>query len=367
MEPLKELTALGQSVWLDNVSRHLIRSGKLESLIKAGVRGVTSNPAIFEKAIAHSSDYDSQIAELAGKNDAVDVLRALMIEDITAACDAFTWLYEETGGRDGFVSIEVSPHLADDSQGTIAEGRALWRDIARPNVLIKVPATEAGLPAIKTLISEGINVNITLLFSCEMYAKVAHAYIAGLEALPKNADLSKITSTAAFFVSRIDASVDGLLAKNADPTLSALKTKTAIANAKMAFQLYRQIFSGTRWFRLVKRGANPQRLLWASTGTKDKSLSDVMYVEELAGAQTINTMPPDTLEAYRDHGNPALRLETGLAEAREHLAALERAGVSLDAVTDDLLADGLAKFKTAADSLVAAIEQKRHAALSAAG
>ena len=370
MEPLKDLYTYGQSAWLDSVSRSLLRSGKLSNLVASGVTGVTSNPAIFEKAIAHSNDYDQQIAELARDKDAVAILRTLMIDDIKAACDVFLRLYEKTGGRDGFVSVEVSPHLADDTLGTIAEAQGLWQDINRPNVLIKVPATEAGIPAIKTLISDGINVNATLLFSRDMYAKVAKAYISGLEALPKSANLAKIASVASFFISRIDNRVDTLLSEKAGPDdasdgpLAAMKGKTAIANAKLVFQLYRQIYSGARWTRLAKRGACPQRLLWASTGTKDKSFSDVMYVDELIGPNTINTMPPDTLEAYRDHGKPGLRLETGLTEARAHLASLEQCGISLDQVTAELLVDGVARFKSAAESLLVAIEQKRRAALT---
>lgn len=365
MQALKDLFAFGQSPWLDDVSRSLIRSGRLSKLIAAGVRGVTSNPAIFEKAIVQSSDYDQQIAELARGRDAAGILRALMIDDICAACDAFLSLYEESDGRDGFVSIEVSPHLADDTEGTIAEARGLWHEIHRPNLLVKLPATEAGIPAVKALVSEGINVNVTLLFSRDMYAKVARAYIAGLEVLPRSTDLSKIASTAAFFISRIDAKVDGLLANGAtDEAYGALRSKAAIANAKLAFQLYRKIYSGERWAKLARRGARPQRLLWASTGTKDKVLSDVMYVEELVGPNTINTMPPDTLAAYCDHGSPGLRLEIGLAEANEQLDALAEYGISLEQATAELLADGLARFKTAADNLLNAIDQKRRATLA---
>lgn len=358
MEPLKELLACGQSAWLDNVSRDLLRSGRLKGLVEAGVRGVTSNPAIFEKAIAHSADYDPDIAALAPAKDAAGILRDLMIGDIQAACDVLFWLYEESGGRDGFVSVEVSPRLADDTIGTIAEAQALWTDVNRPNVLIKIPATEAGIPALKALIADGINVNATLLFSRDMYAKVAQAYLAGLEAQPKGADLSKIASVASFFVSRIDAKIDTLLSEKPDAEAAALKGKTAIANAKLAFQYYRQLYSSSRWAKLARRGAAPQKLLWASTGSKDKTLSDVMYVEELVGPSTINTMPPDTLAAYCDHGKPAPRLESGLSEARAHLAALEESGISLDAVTGALLADGLDRFRDAADSLIAAIEKK---------
>jgi len=360
MEPLKELFACGQSAWLDNVSRDLIRSGRLKGLVDAGVRGVTSNPAIFEKAIAHSTDYDRDIAALAPAKDASAILRDLMIGDIQAACDVLFWLYEESGGRDGFVSVEVSPHLADDTLGTIAEAQALWADVNRPNVLIKIPATEAGVLALKALIADGINVNATLLFSRDMYAKVAQAYLAGLEAHPKGADLSKIASVASFFVSRIDAKIDTLLEEKPDG--AELKGKTAIANAKLAFQYYRQLYSSARWAKLARRGAAPQKLLWASTGSKDKTLCDVMYVEELVGPSTINTMPPDTLAAYCDHGKPAPRLETGLSEARAHLAALEESGISLDAVTGALLVDGLDRFCDAADSLIAAIEKKRNPA-----
>ena len=365
MEPLKELNAYGQSVWLDNVSRSLLRSGKLSKLVASGVTGVTSNPAIFEKAIAYSDDYDQQIAMLARDKDAVAILRILIIDDIKAACDVLLRIYEETGGRDGFVSVEVSPQLADDTLGTIAEAQGLWHDINRPNLLIKVPATDAGIPAIKALISDGINVNATLLFSRDMYAKVATAYIAGLEALPRSANLATIASAASFFISRLDNKVDALLSEKVGAgQLGAMKGKTAIANAKLAFHLWRQIYSSARWTKLAKRGACPQRLLWASTGTKDKSFSDVMYVDELVGPNTVNTMPPDTLEAYRDHGKPGLRLETGLAEAGAQLASLEQCGISLDQATAELLADGLARFKSAAESLLVAIEQKRRAALT---
>ncbi len=364
MTPLKQLKTFGQSVWYDNVSRQLVRSGQLAALADEGVTGVTSNPSIFEKAIGQSNQYDEEIRKMPRGNDAASVFRKLAVEDIRDACDVLRPLYDRQDGRDGYVSIEVSPYLADDMAGTVEEAHSLWAEIARPNLMIKVPATTAGISAVRTLISEEINVNVTLLFACATYAEVAEAYLAGLEA--RSGNLSRIASVASFFISRIDSKANALIAEklktsegNQHARLEALKGKTAIANAKQAYARYEQIFSGARWNRLVERGARAQRLLWASTGTKDKSFSDVMYVEELIGPNTVNTMPPETFAAYRDHGKPAARIQSGLVEARVDLAALEDFGISLDLITSELLVAGLKQFRDAADTLFAAIETKR--------
>ncbi|MGA7712583.1 MAG: transaldolase [Rhizomicrobium sp.] len=364
MNPLKQLETLGQSVWYDNVSRQLVRSGQLAALVDDGVMGVTSNPSIFEKAIGQSNQYDEEIRKMARGNDAATVFRKLAVEDIRDACDVLRPLYDRQDGRDGYVSIEVSPYLADDLPGTVDEARSLWTEIARPNLMIKVPATRAGVSAVRTLISEGINVNVTLLFACAMYGEVAEAYLSGLEA--RSGNLSRIASVASFFISRIDSKADVQIAEKLKASqgadrgrLDALKGKTAIANAKLAYARYEQIFSGARWNKLVERGARAQRLLWASTGTKDKSYSDVLYVEELIGPNTVNTMPPETLAAYRDHGKPASRIQSGLAEAKADLTALEDFGISLDRITSELLIAGVKQFRDAADTLFAAIETKR--------
>jgi len=371
MNPLRQLEELGQSVWLDYLSRELIASGKLARLIaEDGLSGVTSNPSIFEKAIGHSTDYDEQIMRLARTGATPPaIFRALMISDIQDAANALRGPYGASHGADGFVSIEVSPQLAMDTDETIAEARALWRAITRDNVMIKVPATEPGLPAIAALISEGINVNITLLFSRKVYERVAEAYLEGLEM--RQGDLSKIASVASFFVSRIDTMADNEIEaqlKSASgeekSTLENLRGKVAIANARLAYQQYKTIFSGARWEKLAARGARPQRLLWASTSTKNRAYPELMYVENLLGRDTINTLPPETLDAFRDHGKPRLALEEDLDEARRTLEALEGAGISLEKITQALVADGVKKFTEAADKLLAAIAHKRTEFLS---
>jgi transaldolase / glucose-6-phosphate isomerase len=373
--PLRALQEFGQSVWLDFVSRELLKSGGLKKLIdEDGLRGVTSNPSIFEKAIGHGDDYDELIAaaERAGDLDPGALFEQLAIRDIQEGADTLRPVYEQTQRRDGFISIEVSPYLAMQTQETIEEARRLWRNVGRPNLMVKVPATKPGLPAIRTLIGEGINVNITLLFSQKVYAEVAEAYISGLEDLvAKSGDPHKVASVASFFVSRIDTLVDEALDKKiaaaADPAekqrLTGLKGKVAIANAKLAYRMYQRIFSDERWQRLAQQGAQTQRLLWASTGTKNPAYSDVLYVEELIGPDTVNTIPPATMDAFRDHGRLRNSLEEDVAGGQAVMDALAGAGISIDDITDRLVRDGVGLFADAADQLYAAVQKKRRTVL----
>jgi transaldolase/glucose-6-phosphate isomerase len=373
--PLRTLNEFGQSVWLDFVSRELLRTGALTRLIADdGLRGVTSNPSIFEKAIGHGDDYDELIAaaQADGDLDPGALFEELAVRDIQEGADALRPVYHQTQGRDGFISLEVSPYLAMKTHETIEEARRLWREVGRENLMVKVPGTKAGLPAIRTLIGEGININVTLLFSQEVYAEVADAYVSGLEAFArKGGDPHKVASVASFFVSRIDTLVDEALDKRiaaaADPAEKTrserLKGKVAIANAKLAYQLYQKIYGGERWQRLAQQGAQSQRLLWASTGTKNKAYSDVLYVDELIGADTVNTIPPATMDAYRDHGRPRPSLEEDVESAKAVMAALPGAGISIEAVTAKLVEDGVRQFADAADQLYAAVQKKRRAVL----
>jgi transaldolase/glucose-6-phosphate isomerase len=358
--PLLDLVELGQSAWYDYIRRSLISSGELARLISDdGLRGVTANPSIFEKAITGSTDYRDAIAEL-GREGGLDpkaIYERLAIEDVRSAADVFRLVYEATERGDGYVSLEVSPKLAHDTKGTIVEAERLWSALARENVMIKVPAADEGMPAIRTLVSRGLNINITLLFSLDAYEQVAEAYIAGLEELARERDdLSGIASVASFFVSRIDTVVDARLEELGGPALE-LRGKVAIANAKVAYQRYKKIFAGERWERLAAKGARKQRLLWASTGTKNPAYSDVYYVEELIGPNTVDTVPPATFEAFRDHGRARATLEQGADEAGETLSALADLGISLEEVTAKLLEDGIALFEQAFDKLFAAIAQ----------
>ena len=371
MNPLSSLADHGQAVWLDFLSRGFIKSGGLKKLVdEDGLRGVTSNPSIFEHAIGHTDEYDEAISRmLDGQDRAVgQIFEVLAVEDIKLATDTLRPAFEATRGCDGFVSIEVSPHLAHDTEGTIAEAKRLWREIDRKNLMTKVPATPEGLPAIRELTAEGINVNITLLFAQQVYEQVVEAYLSGLEVLAsRGGDLSHIASVASFFVSRIDVAVDKLLdekiAEANDPDekarLNALKGKVAVANAKLAYQRYKRLFAGARWQALAAKGANVQRLLWASTGTKNKAYSDVLYVEELIGRDTVNTMPTATMDAFRDHGRVRDTLEDNIAEAQRVLGDLGRAGISLDAVTEKLVVEGVRLFADASDKLHAAVARKR--------
>jgi len=376
MNPVKALEKHGQSVWLDFLARGFIAKGELKKLIDTdGVKGVTSNPSIFEKAIGSSDEYDGAIAQAlkSGDRPLAQLFEQLAIEDIQHAADVLRPVYGRLEGADGFVSLEVSPYLALDTEGTITEAERLWKHVNRKNLMVKVPATPEGLPAIQHLIGEGISINITLLFSQKVYVQVAEAYLAGLEKyVAGGGDPSHVASVASFFVSRIDSAVDKQLdekiARANDPTekerLAALKGKVAIANAKLAYQQYKRLFSGTRWDRLAAKGARPQRLLWASTGTKNKDYSDVLYVEELIGPNTVNTMPPATLEAFRDHGKVRDSLEENIEDARRVLAELEKSGISLDAVTADLVTDGVKLFADAADKLYGAVAHKRAVVLA---
>src|SRR3984957_9052462 len=371
MNPVKALENHGQAVWLDFLARGFVAKGELKKLIDTnGVKGVTSNPSIFEKAIGSSDEYDGPIGSALKKGDrpVADLFEHLAIEDIQHAADVLRPVYDAFKGNDGFVSLEVSPYLAMDTKGTIAEAERLWKDVKRKNLMVKVPATPQGLPAIQHLIGEGISINITLLFSQKVYVQVAEAYLAGLEKyIAKGGDPSHIASVASFFVSRIDSAVDKELdekiARANDPSekarLAALKGKVAIANAKLAYQDYKRLFSGARWDALKAKGAKPQRLLWASTGTKNKDYSDVLYVEELIGPNTVNTVPPATLDAFRDHGTPRDSLEENVEDAKRVLAELEKSGISLDAITAELVKDGVKLFADAADKLYGAVAHKR--------
>jgi transaldolase len=366
MTKLEQLTELGQAVWLDFIRRSLITSGRLQALVDEGLRGMTSNPTIFDQAIAGSDDYDEDLRRLvANTRSLLEIYEALAMDDIRRAADVLRPVYNATDGIDGFVSLEVNPQLARDTEGTIAEGRRLFAALGRPNIMIKVPATPAGVPAIRTLIGDGVNVNVTLIFSLDHYRAVAGAYISGLEDLAAGGGiLSQVASVASFFVSRIDTATDLALDRWAGdskfPTSKAqsLKGKTAIASAKAAYALFGEIFSGERWERLTAQGARVQRPLWASTSTKNPAYPDTMYVDTLIGPHTVNTVPPATLDAFRDHGTVAPTLEKGLSEARAQLARLADLGIDLAAITQKLQDDGVAAFARSFDSLLSSIGEK---------
>lgn len=359
MTKLREINQLGQSIWYDNISRALLDSGELAAFIADGVAGLTSNPSIFEKAIAGSDDYDQALRQLVKAGKSVDeIYEALALEDIGRAADLLRPVYDRTDGVDGYVSLEVSPTLAHDTGNTITEAQRLFAALERPNIMIKVPATPAGMPAIETLIGAGVNVNATLIFSLQQYAATAHAYIAGLERLAQaGGDLSKVASVASFFVSRVDTAVDKLL--EAHPQGASLQGKTANASAKMAYVRFREIFSGERWEKLATQGARVQRPLWASTSTKNLAYPDTLYVDNLIGPHTVNTVPPHTLKAVLDHGLVAPTLEAGVNEAFDQLARLPEFGVNLNAVTQELLDQGVAAFAQAFESLLSSIAARR--------
>ncbi len=371
MNSFEKLSTFGQSPWLDDLRRSLVTEGGLQNLIDDGLRGLTSNPAIFEAAIAKSNDYDDAIRQLAQDGKSVeDIYRTLTVEDVQGACNLFRPLYDETGGADGFVSYEVSPKLANDTDGTVQEARELWRIIDRPNVMIKVPATQEGLPAIRQLISEGINVNVTLIFGLPRYKLVAEAYIDGLgDRAAKGEGTGHVASVASFFLSRMDSLLD--------PELEAIQKEggergeraekilgeVAVASAKMAYVAYQEIFGGETFAKLAAQGAQPQRLLWASTGTKNPAYSEDKYVQPLIGEPTVNTMAQKTLDYYRESGEPAATLEQGADEADKTLKTLESLGISIDEATQRLEDEGVEKFVTPFSSLMDTLADARAKAL----
>ena len=367
--PLKELLNYGQAMWLDYIRRDLFTTGKLKTMIADdGLRGMTSNPAIFEKAIADSSLYDDLLHSLASQKglSAIAKFEQIAIRDIQDAADTLRPVYEESNYRDGYVSLEVSPYLAMKTQETIDEARRLWKTVQRENVMIKIPGTAAGLPAIQQAVSEGININVTLLFAQEVYEKVAEAYVNGVEALAaRGRNLKKMAGVASFFISRIDTLIDSMLnekLKSASDAsqqalLKSLLGKVAIANGKLTYQAYQRIFSGPRWNALAAKGAQTQRVLWASTSTKNPNYRDVIYVEELIGADTVNTMPPATIDAFRDHGKLRNSLSEDIPGARKTMDDLAKAGISMKEVTDKLTVDGVKLFADAFDKLLAAVEK----------
>jgi transaldolase len=350
---------------LDNIQRKQLENGELKAMIERGdIRGMTSNPSIFNNAIAKSQDYDAALTSLAWAGwDAEKIFWQLAIEDIRAACDFFAPLYEETNGGDGYVSIEVSPDVASDTDATLAQVEQLWARVHRPNLMVKIPATKAGIPAIRKAISVGININITLIFSLKRYAEVMEAYLSGLEEhIAAGHSVNHIASVASFFVSRVDSKVDPQL-----PNGSSLKGKAAIANAKLAYDAYEQTFSTRRWENLKVKGARVQRPLWASTSTKNPDYPDTMYVDNLIGPDTVNTVPPATLEAFRDHGVAEVTITRDLQEAQEALKQLEDAGISMDIVTQELEEEGVKAFAEAFGQLLKTIDERRTSATSRLG
>jgi transaldolase len=365
--PLKRLRDLGQSVWLDFIDRDFLRGGQLERQIRGDeVSGMTSNPTIFEKALAEGTAYDDQIRAAAGLFTAQELFEAITTTDVREACDIFRPTFDRTGGADGYVSIEVSPAAAHDAEATVAEAHRLWTAVERPNVMVKVPGTPEGAKAVRRLIGDGINVNITLLFAIDAHARVIDAYMAGLEDRDRESrPVSDQASVASFFVSRVDTEVDKRLdalmpqLSGADRARAVeLHGRAAIANAKLAYRLFQREFRSPRWAALRERGARVQRPLWASTSTKNPAYRDVMYVEQLIGPHTVNTMPPATVDAFRDHGVVARTVDVGLDEAERVVADLERLGISMRDVTDKLLIDGLASFQKSYDAAVAGLEAK---------
>jgi transaldolase len=366
--PLIDLEAMGQSIWIDFISRGVLTSGDLQQWINEdGVSGITSNPSIFEKAITQTNDYDDAINALvtAGKNK-VEIFKTITVEDIQNTADLLFPVYLKTKGRDGYVSLEVSPHLAKDTPGTIVEARQLWLAVDRPNVMIKVPGTLEGLPAIQKLISEGININITLLFGLPRYQAVANAYLAGLETrLAQGKPIDQIASVASFFLSRIDVLVDAQLDRLMDgidvdkkKLAKAIQGQVAIASAKVAYEMFEKTKGSSRFQALANQGAHPQRLLWASTSTKNPAYSDVKYIEPLIGPETINTLPLETLTAYRDHGNPKASIKNGILEAHQVLDDLKTYGIDIASVTQQLEIEGIDKFNQAYDQLLVRLSEK---------
>jgi len=367
MNALQQLRNYGQSPWIDDLHRQLVTDGGLQRLIDGGVCGLTTNPAIFEKAIAHSNEYDAAIRELVRQGDSVaEVYQTLTVEDVQHAADLFRPLYNQSGGEDGFVSYEVSPKLATDTEGTCAEAKELWERIDRPNVMIKVPATKEGLPVIQQLTSDGININVTLIFGLPRYEAVARAYIAGLaERAGRGESVAGIASVASFFLSRIDTLIDPkleALEKDGNTQAGELKGKVAVASAKVAYQVYKELFGTPEFKELEIQGAKPQRLLWASTGVKNPDHAADKYIEPLIGPDTVNTMPPETLEAYREEGTPSPTLEQDLDGSHHILTELEALGISIDDATQQLEDEGTEKFVKPFESLMKTLAKAKEEA-----
>ena len=355
---LKQLHDAGVSIWLDFIDRAMLRNGDLERRIRDdSLTGMTSNPTIFEKALAEGTDYDDQIRTAPGDLTAMELFELVATTDVRQACDAFRGVYDAAKGQDGFVSIEVSPASAHDASATESEALRLWATVNRPNVMIKVPGTDEGAKSVRRLIADGVNVNITLLFSIDAYRAIIEAYMAGLEArVGAGKDISRIASVASFFVSRVDTEIDKRL--EGKPDAKALGGKAAIANAKLAYKLFQEQFGSARWKALAAKGAKVQRPLWASTSTKNPAYRDVMYVEQLIGPDIVNTMPPQTIEAFRDHGAIERTVDKDYGKAEGEIRALEAAGVSMKSVTDKLLADGITSFQKSFDTLIAGLQRK---------
>lgn len=375
MNALVELESAGQSPWLDDLHRDLVRKGDLKKMIdEQGLKGMTSNPSIFEKSIGETDEYKDDLQSLLAKGelDDMNIYESLAIEDIKGACDVFRPTYEKAGKNDGFVSLEVSPTLAHETEKTIEDARRLWKAVGRENLMVKVPGTKAGVPAIRTLIGDGININVTLLFAIQAYEDVVEAYLSGLEQLVENGgDPSRVASVASFFLSRIDTAVEkklkGLDVAKQDE-FGRLKNKVAIAYAKMAYQSWKRLFAGARWDALAAKGAKPQRLLWASTGTKDPSLAPVYYVDALVGRETVNTMPPATMAAFGKSGTVTKdAIESDIGGAKATLDALKSAGISIDEITTELVEDGVTKFVESFDKLLGGVAKKRRELADAAG
>ena len=375
MNPLLKLESLGQSIWLDSISRPMLTSGELKRLIEEdGLSGVTSNPAIFEKAIAETNDYDGNIRALAREGKGVDeIYQHLVINDIRLAADHLRPLYDRLDGGDGFVSLEVSPHLAHDAKRTVDEAHMLWKSVDRPNIFIKIPATVEGLAAIRELIGDGMNINVTLIFGLARYREVARAYLSGLEdRIINGRPIDRVASVASFFLSRIDTMIDPILEKKAEAggriglTAASLLGEVAVASAKVAYNIFKEVFRSASFSHLAQRGGRVQRLLWASTSTKNPAYNDVKYVEPLIGPETINTVPMETLRAYRDHGKPAVSLGKGLSKAERILKSLPELGINLDQVTQSLEDEGVEKFVKPFDILMARLSEKRAAFLEGA-
>ncbi|MFQ5555036.1 MAG: transaldolase [Acidimicrobiia bacterium] len=359
MTKLHDLHAVGQSVWLDFIRRDLLRSGELDRLVTEGVRGLTSNPTIFQQAIAGSEEYDDQIRSIIASDASTPteaVFEELAVADIAGAADALRGVYDAADGADGFVSLEVSPHLAHDTDATVSEALRLWRWVDRPNLMIKVPATPAGIPAIEELIAAGLNINVTLLFALDNYIEVAHAYLRGLA---RADDPARVASVASFFVSRVDSKTDAALEKIGSEEAMALMGKAAVANAKLAYRHFRSIFGSDAFAEQQTRGARPQRVLWASTSTKNPAYPDVLYVDTLVGSETVNTMPPATIDAFRDHGVvDGDALDSGLDAADDEMAAIAALGVDIDEITRELQDEGVKKFADSFDDLLATLSDK---------